>query len=91
VLAGRPGFAFVDIFGAVDSFVAVRAGTHVGTVDGTSITNGSGVTRVGSAGIVQMAQQSGFAWSALAKEAADSIVTSGAIEASGASAIINIL
>lgn len=62
MLTRRTSFAFVYIFGAVDAFVAVRARAHVGTIDGTGVTNGAGVARIGRTSIIQMAQQSGFTY-----------------------------
>lgn len=91
MLTRRTSFAFVYIFGAVDAFVAVRARAHVGTIDGTGVTNGAGVARIGRTSIIQMAQQSGFTWSALAEETAYAVMTCGAIEASGTSTIVDIL
>lgn len=60
VLARRTGLAFVDVFRTVDTFVAVRTRAHVGTIDGTCVTDGASVARIGSARIVQMAQQTSF-------------------------------
>jgi len=91
VFARRAGFAFVDVFRAVHSFEAVGTRTQVGAVDGTRFATGTGVARIRGASVVQMTQQTSFAWGTLAVEAADTIVTGGAIEASGTGAVINVL
>ena len=60
VLARRACLALVNIVGAINAFVSVGAGAHVGAVDGARVANGARVAWVGSAGIVQMAQQTRF-------------------------------
>ena len=60
VFARRAGFAFVDVFRAVDSFEAVGTRTQVGAVDGTRFATGAGVARIRCAGVVQMTQQTSF-------------------------------
>lgn len=49
------------------------------------------MARIRSAGIVQMAEQSRFTWRALAEEAADAVMTRGAVETSGTGAIVDVL
>lgn len=50
-------FAFVDVFGTIDPFVAGSTRTSVRTIDRTCVANGIGVTRVGRARVVKVAQK----------------------------------
>jgi len=50
-------FAFVDVFGTIDSFVAGSTRTSVRTVDRTCVTYGIGVTRVRRARVIKVAQE----------------------------------
>lgn len=50
-------FAFVDVFGTIDSFVAGSTRTSVRTVDRTCVAYGIGVTRVRRARVIEMAQE----------------------------------
>lgn len=50
-------FAFVDVFGTIDSFVAGRTRASVRTVDRACVAYSVGVTRIRRARVVQMAQQ----------------------------------
>lgn len=50
-------FTFVDVLGTIDSFVAGRTRTSVGTVDRTCVAYSISVTRVGRTRVVQMAQK----------------------------------
>lgn len=63
VFARRAGLALVDILSAIDTFVSVRARTHVRAVDRTRVADGASVARIRGACIIQMAQQSGFTYS----------------------------
>lgn len=53
----RTLFAFVDIFGTVDSFVTGRTRTRVRTVYRTRVADCVGVTRVGRARVVEVAKE----------------------------------
>lgn len=50
-------FAFVDVFGTIDSFVAGSTRTSVRTVDRTCVAYGIGVTRVRRARVIKVAQE----------------------------------
>lgn len=50
-------FAFVDVFGTIDPFVAGSTRTSVRTIDRTCVAYGIGVTRVGRARVVKVAQE----------------------------------
>jgi len=50
-------FAFVNVFGTIDSFVAGRARTCVRAIYRTCVAYSVGMTRVGRARVVQMAQK----------------------------------
>lgn len=86
----RSLFAFVDVFGTIDSFVAGSTRTSVRTVDRTCIAYGIGMTRVGRARVVKVAQKTGLSVCALAVETADPVDASGAVETGGPGAIVNV-
>lgn len=90
VLARRTLFALVDVLGAVQTFVSGGAGARVGAVDGACVTYGVRVTRIRSASVVQVTQETRLPGSTFAVECAHSVDTRSSIEASSAGAIIYI-
>ena len=52
VLAGKAFLTLVDVLGAVNALVAWRTGADIAAVRGRSVTQGAGMTRIASAGVL---------------------------------------
>lgn len=90
VFARRALHAFVDVFGAIDAFVAGRTRARVRAIHRTRVANSVRVAWIRGARVVQMAQQTRFARNAAADEAADAIDARGPIETGRVRTIVDI-
>lgn len=90
VLARQSLFAFVNVLTAIGALVTAGARTRKRTVNGTGIAQGIRVARIRCARIVQMAQQSGFAFGAATIETAHAIDACRSVEAGRRKAIVNV-
>lgn len=90
VFAWRTLHTFVDVFGAVDAFVAGCTGTRVRAIHRTRVTNGVRMAWIRRARIIQMAQQTRLARNAATNETADAIDTCRAIETSRIRTIVDV-
>lgn len=81
----------VDVLGAVDPLVAHRARARERPVDRTGVTDGIRVARIGSARVVQVAQQSRLAGRTPAVEAADAVDTGRPVEAGRVHAVVDVV
>lgn len=73
VFAGRSLKAFVNVLGAVCSFVSLRARAREGAVDGIRFTDGVLMAGIRDARVIQMAQQTSLSRWTQAAKATDAI------------------
>lgn len=90
VFAWRALHAFVDVFGAVDAFVAGCTRARVRTIHRTRIANGIRMARIRGARIVQMAQQTRFPGNAATNETSDTVDACRTIEAGRIRAVVDV-
>lgn len=82
--------ALVNVLRAVDSLVSGGTGALVAAIDGTGVADGVNVTGLRGAGVLEMAQQPGFARCAATVEASDAVDTGGTVETRGARTVVDV-
>lgn len=90
VLARRALHTLVNVFRAIDAFVAGRTGARVRSIHRTRVADGVCVAWIRCARIVQVAQQSRFARNAATNETANAVDACRPVEAGRIRAIVDV-
>lgn len=83
-------FTLINILGAVNAFVAGRAGAGVAAIYGTCIADGVNMAGMGGTRVLEMTQQPRLPRRAAAVEASHTVNTSRAVKASCPRAVIDV-